>query len=61
MILYSLLTLSRGNETKLLTQTSSAFVLQDQNDEVKPAQASLSFRLGQNRERLAELWLHCLR
>ena len=45
MILYSLLTLSRENETKLLTQMSRAFVLQDQNDEVKPAQASLSFRL----------------
>ena len=45
MILYSLLTLSRENETKLLTQMSSAFVLQDQNGEVKPVQASLSFRL----------------
>ena len=45
MILYSLLTLSREKETKLLTQMSSAFVLQDQNGEVKPVQASLSFRL----------------
>ena len=61
MILYSLLTLSRENETKLTTQMSSAFVLQDENDEVKPAQASLSFRLWQNRDKLAELRLHYLR
>ena len=60
MILYSLLTLSREKETKLLTQMSSAFVLQDQNGEVKPVQASLSFRLSQNREKLAELRLHYL-
>ena len=38
MILYSLLMLSRENGTKLLTQMS-------QSGEVKPAQASLSFRL----------------
>ena len=38
MILYSLLTLSRENGTKLLTQMS-------QSGEVKSAQASLSFRL----------------
>ena len=44
MILYSLLMLSRENDTKLPTQMSSAFVLQDLIDEVKPAQASLSFR-----------------
>ena len=43
--MYPVLTLSRENETKLLTQMSSAFVLQDQFDEVKSAQASLSFRL----------------
>ena len=56
-----LLTLSRENETKLPTQMSSAFVLQDENDEVKRAQASLSFRLWQNWEKLAELRLHYLR
>ena len=45
MILYYLLMTSREKEAKLLTQMSSLFMLQDQNGEVKPAQASLSFRL----------------
>ena len=51
MILYSLLTLSREKETKLLTQMSSAFVLQDQNGEVKPVQAVFLFvcdKIGRN-------------
>ena len=41
------------NGTKLLTQMS-------QSGEVKSAQASLSFRLWQNWEKLAELRLHYL-
>lgn len=36
---------SREKEAKLQTQMSSLFMLQDQNGEVKPAQARISFHL----------------
>ena len=61
MILYYLVMTSGEKEAKLLTQMSSLFMLQDQNGEVKPAQARLSFHLWQNQEKLAELWLRHLR